>query len=475
MDPQTFSAPFSDGTTPLHAACRAQRADVADLLLCHGADVNAKDAEGGTPLMLAAYFDLPELLQRLIQRGADVHASDSIGYTALHCAATASSTACAALLLAYGANMNYSGGSLGLTPLHVATATMVDYFLARGALVAPDAHNWTALHYACEQGNIPVVHMLMGATLGTLRALDFENDDGTLPFELAVGSNKVEVVRLLASVSNVNREDKYGRTPLKVACEGGLTDMVDLLLELGADPTTVPREGSGPPLLSAAYANRIDFADKLRAKCMQLGVPFDVDAADAFNNTALMYGSREGLDDFVVWLLQFKNDVQRTNIYGCSALLNATRGGHYRIAKKLLECGADHLRADSHGVTPRILAEKLQDKTAFLAMFDAIEHARHLAATMPLNEFHDALMSGAITAPRDQWIGHLPEGTQGRLVELMRNHKRSEEAAFAMLCHNPQGYFDQGYTWADTVREAILLCLVPSNSTARAQMRAIAS
>lgn len=46
------------GFTPLHAACYAGRIKVADYLIRHGADVNAKDANGRTPLMFARSKDV---------------------------------------------------------------------------------------------------------------------------------------------------------------------------------------------------------------------------------------------------------------------------------------------------------------------------------------------------------------------------------------------------------------------------------
>ena len=58
----------------------------AELLLAHGADVNAKDDIGYTPLHCASYKDESELL---LTHGADANAKDKEGKTPLHKAASA--------------------------------------------------------------------------------------------------------------------------------------------------------------------------------------------------------------------------------------------------------------------------------------------------------------------------------------------------------------------------------------------------
>ena len=56
---------FDGGETPLHWAARSGHTKVADMLLAQGADVNATDEKGTTPLVCAAdwrHVDVVELL-----------------------------------------------------------------------------------------------------------------------------------------------------------------------------------------------------------------------------------------------------------------------------------------------------------------------------------------------------------------------------------------------------------------------------
>ena len=58
-----------------------QQAEVAHVLLAHGADVNARDESEETPMHSAAYYNSLEVAQVLLAHGADVNARTNIGNT----------------------------------------------------------------------------------------------------------------------------------------------------------------------------------------------------------------------------------------------------------------------------------------------------------------------------------------------------------------------------------------------------------
>lgn len=81
--------PDAQGHRPLHEAARCGHADVAALLLAHGARTDARtDPFGVSALMLAVENGHHDTVRLLLERGADLRARDSLsGQNALHIAA----------------------------------------------------------------------------------------------------------------------------------------------------------------------------------------------------------------------------------------------------------------------------------------------------------------------------------------------------------------------------------------------------
>lgn len=105
-----------DGTVPLHWACVADRHKAAELLITHGADVDAVDGNGCTPLSYAASNAGADLVQMLLEKGADANRGDP---SPVLCAMRRKEGGAQVLksLLAHGADPNRPDAS-GDRPLH---------------------------------------------------------------------------------------------------------------------------------------------------------------------------------------------------------------------------------------------------------------------------------------------------------------------------------------------------------------------
>lgn len=85
-DPMAIRRRNMRGETLLHLAVKQARPDLVQLLLAHGAFINARTRFGATPLHYAAYFGRPHIARMLIRRGANQYARDRWHRTAMQVA-----------------------------------------------------------------------------------------------------------------------------------------------------------------------------------------------------------------------------------------------------------------------------------------------------------------------------------------------------------------------------------------------------
>ncbi|RLN40065.1 26S proteasome non-ATPase regulatory subunit 10 [Panicum miliaceum] len=94
------------GRTALHYAASKGRLNIAEKLIAHGAKVNKKDKFGCTPLHRAASTGNAELCEFLIEEGAEVDAVDRTGQTPLMHAVVCENQGVAFLLIRHGADVD---------------------------------------------------------------------------------------------------------------------------------------------------------------------------------------------------------------------------------------------------------------------------------------------------------------------------------------------------------------------------------
>ncbi|HEY8555376.1 MAG TPA: ankyrin repeat domain-containing protein [Burkholderiales bacterium] len=217
-----FAAPAGD---PWTEAIKARDAAAVARLAAAGADVNRPAENGQTALMLAAAEGRHELLRALLARGARVDAVNSRGGTALMYAATAGDADAVALLVEHGASLNARAAN-GWTALTLAAARgfdgVVRLLLDRGADPnVRDVYGWTALMRAADAGRAASVRALLGVPR-----------------------------------TEVDARDESGHSALHHAAAQGYEDIVQLLIDAGADPAARDREGRTPGALAALRGHR---------------------------------------------------------------------------------------------------------------------------------------------------------------------------------------------------------------------------
>lgn len=237
------------GMTPLLAATRDSwhgRPEAVMTLLANGADPRAADADGNTPLHHAARSTDPGVAALLRDAAAEIDALNNEGQTPLAIACAAGNWRLARFLLERGARTEPVQGQPALLS---AAATDEDdpagvqLLLKHKAKVdARDARGRSALHAACLAGHAEIVATLLAAGADA----QARDDVGRTPLlDAAQGGSLATIDRLAEAHADIAAADNEGRNALLCASasEQVTPALVRRLLELGADPNHLDRDG----------------------------------------------------------------------------------------------------------------------------------------------------------------------------------------------------------------------------------------
>ncbi|MEH1793746.1 ankyrin repeat domain-containing protein [Nostoc sp.] len=156
----------SKNVSPLHRASATGCLDICELLIAHGADVNAVGEHGTTPLHLATKFGHQNITELLLNCGANVNALDESKSSPLFEAARLHHLNVVESLLSHGAEVNLTDDQ-SWTPLlrafqHSGNDEIVRVLVTCSANVnVKGFRGESPLHIAVAQGNKNIVKLLL--------------------------------------------------------------------------------------------------------------------------------------------------------------------------------------------------------------------------------------------------------------------------------------------------------------------------
>ena len=254
----------------------AKEADWKNLesLLEDGLNPNVVYGDGTTALHWASYHDSLNGTKNLLDAGADVNASTDLGVTPLWLAAENGSVLITEALLDAGADPTIpllSGETIVMTAAQSGNGDVVKTLLAAGA--DPNVavtRDQTALMWAAGRGYSASVAALIeyGADVharSLVRPQYVKSEKvqdshpaykywieqgGDTSLMFAARSGDLKSAQLLVEAgSDVNELSAFGTSPIMMAVHGGNSELLDYLLENGADPDL---NGSGQTALHDA-------------------------------------------------------------------------------------------------------------------------------------------------------------------------------------------------------------------------------
>jgi ankyrin repeat protein len=273
---------FDDNTTPLMDVIRwssNNRIDIVTLLIERGANVNAVNPGNKfTPIMYCAAYGDAEIAQILVAEGADVNARDDHGKTAVDYAVEYKKIEVLAVLRKAGALVSYtgekttdmtlailsqdhdkvrelleagvsvdmktkSGKSLLVYAVGYNWGDIVELLIRKGANTAiEDESGWTPLTMAGMDNQKHMVDAFIKAGVNIPYAQDVKKN-----LYYAVIFGDIEKAKdALSKGADVNGRYKLNTPVLTLAAYKNDVDMVTMLLEKGANPNILNDKGICP-------------------------------------------------------------------------------------------------------------------------------------------------------------------------------------------------------------------------------------
>lgn len=299
----------NQGNTPLHLIClNSNSLPAIQLLIRYGANVDKKNNKQSTALFYASYRTCdPEVIKCLVTNGANVDEKNGDGNTPLNnaCARKKGGYVIIKILLELGANINIQN-DLCNTPLH-------ELFKI--------------------ENSFDSIKLLVSTAVNIKELLNTGDINGNTPLHLASYHQNPEVVQYLIDMgADVNAKNQKGNTPFIEAILGNNKEVIAMFLKLGVDPKIINSEGKNVLHFLSSSCHNPELTEFF------LGKGVDVNTEDNDGYTPLNTACQNQKDaDYIRLLLDYGANVKTKSHGGTTPLFSLCMNSTLSTIKLLYE------------------------------------------------------------------------------------------------------------------------------------------
>ncbi|KAL8718626.1 MAG: hypothetical protein Q9181_008178, partial [Wetmoreana brouardii] len=371
---------------PMHFAALFGLTSLAQVLLQRGADITELTSDGYPTLKIAASALLPlDILRLLLDNKADPNFLVKADYMrpVFHSWVGLTDYDCVLELLRHGASCSLTdkaqGSALHFFAFYGSDPKVLDLLLDnpedennRASINSIDADGESPLHKLLSRTNIPLD--VLKAFIARGADPNAEDKDSERPLYEAAVYGEIEAITLIIDkVTDVDDDNRWGRTALHAAARGGHRETVEILLLHGADLTRKDHQGRTPLFFACLSLAHLPAASEETAKLLldtmlKKGLKAEeINVVTRRGKTPLRAAAAHGFSTIVESILNLldPNDKEtldrRDTLKRRSALHCAAFRGHADVVSILLGQGAD---PDLHDGTGRTALELCQEQWA---------------------------------------------------------------------------------------------------------------
>ena len=316
-------------SSPIETACQTGNVDLVRALT--STDVNCLDDAGNTPLHLACNHNQVKVARLLTEeRRCNQNIRNVKGELPLHIVCASGTYELVKLVSSCDVNAQNVDGN---TPLHVTLIHMNGSAVKKRKATICYRPPWYILpNHMSKEESMEIVKFLV-CVKGCSTSI--ANIDDNIPIHIACDKNELELVKLLATLTDLSHPNKDGDTPLHIACRNASVETVRELAAMNECHQNIQNKAGQLALHIACERESLKLVE-IVSNCK------DPNTGDSNGNTPLHVAAITGVGDIVEYLISSKNcNPTITNKKGALPLHLATIRGVHRTMVLVGKCNVD--------------------------------------------------------------------------------------------------------------------------------------